>query len=95
MAGGYSMGKFISGLPTDNNLDNWANYAKRNSFDTSETKAQSRDDLAPCGRHDAENDWDSKNWHEAHKDREGRGWADMKATTADNTCTGKGGSKRD
>src|SRR6187200_990566 len=26
---------------------------------------------------------------------EGRGWADMKATTADNTFTGEGGSKRD
>jgi hypothetical protein len=25
----------------------------------------------------------------------GRGWADIKTTTADNTYTGKGGSKRD
>jgi len=29
------------------------------------------------------------------RDREGRGRADMKATTADNTYTGKGGTKRD
>jgi len=29
------------------------------------------------------------------RDREGNGWADMKATIADNTYTGKGGSKRD
>jgi hypothetical protein len=26
---------------------------------------------------------------------EGRGWADMKPTTADNTYTGKDGTKRD
>jgi hypothetical protein len=29
------------------------------------------------------------------RDTEGRGWADMKPTTADNTYTGKGGNKRD
>ena len=28
------------------------------------------------------------------KREEGRGWADMKRTTADNTYTGKDGSKR-
>jgi hypothetical protein len=48
---------------------------------------------APCGSHDAENDW-SSDWHQPQKDHEGRGWADMKPTNADNTYTGKGGSKR-
>ena len=54
---------------------------------------QCREQLA-LGRHDAENDYPDK-WQQPQKKNEGRGWADMKATTSDNTYTGKGGSKRD
>jgi len=41
-----------------------------------------------------ENDW-SDDWKQPQKDKEGRGWSDIKVTTADNTYTGKSGSKRD
>ena len=47
------MGKFISGLPTDNNLNKWADYAKRNSY--GDNKAQCREQLAPVGRGGREN----------------------------------------
>jgi hypothetical protein len=47
------------------------------------------------GRHDAENDWSDDKWQEPQKKTEGRGWADMKDTTADNTDTGNHESKRD
>jgi hypothetical protein len=87
------MCKFISGLPTQNNLDRWHSYAKQNSY--GDNKRQCRDQLAPAGRHDAENDWSDDRWQEPQKKTEGRGWADMNATTADNTYTGKVGSKRD
>jgi hypothetical protein len=86
------MSKYISGLPSDNNLDKSANYAKRNSY--GDNKRQCRDQLGPAGRHDAENDW-SDDWKQPQKDKEGPGWADMKATTADNTYTGDKGTKRD
>ena len=86
------MGKFISGLPNNTNLDKWADYAKRNSY--GDNKRQCRGQLARAGRHDAENDW-SDDWKQPQKDKEGRGWSDIKVTTADNTYTGKSGSKRD
>jgi hypothetical protein len=86
------MGKFISGLPTRNNLDKWHDYAKRNSY--GDNKRQCRDPLAPAGRHDAEDNWSDK-WQEPQRKSEGKCWADMKPTTADNTYTGKGGTKRD
>jgi len=57
------MGKFISGLPNNTNLDKWADYAKRGQ-------------LARAGRHDAENDW-SDDWQQPQKSEEGRGWADI------------------
>ena len=83
------MGKFISGLPTDNNLGKWADYVQRNSY--GDNKRQCREQLAPAGRHDAENDYPDK-WQVPQRKSEGRGWADMKPTTADNTFTG---NKRD
>jgi hypothetical protein len=85
------MGKFISGLPTQNNLDRWHSYAKQNSY--GDNKRQCRDQLNSGGRHDAKNHWSDK-WQEPQKKTEGRSWADMKATTADNTYTGKGGTRR-
>jgi hypothetical protein len=39
------------------------------------------------------NKHDDKDWRQPRRKEEGRGWA--KATTSDNTLTGKGGSKRD
>jgi hypothetical protein len=36
----------------------------------------------------------SDNWQQSRRKTKGRGWADMKATTAVNTFTGKGGPKR-
>jgi len=75
------MGKFVSGLPTDNNLGKWADYAKRNSY--GDNKRQCRDQLTPVGRGGRENDWSDDKWQEPQKKIEGRGWADMKATTAD------------
>src|SRR4029078_6890485 len=47
------------------------------------------------GRHDGENEWVAHKWQEPQKKTEGRGWADMKDTTADNTDTGNHESKRD
>jgi hypothetical protein len=68
------MGKFISGLlPTTT----WTNGT---------ITAQCRDQLAPAGRHDAENDG-SNDWQQPQRKSEGRGWADMKATT------GRGGKR--
>jgi hypothetical protein len=88
------MSKYISGLPTQNNLDKWASYAKRNSY--GDNKAQCREQLAPAGRHDREDDWipNSGDWQEPQKQSEGRGYADMRPTTADNTYTTNKGSKR-
>jgi hypothetical protein len=84
------MGKFISGLPTNHNLDKWADYAKRNSY--GDNKAQCREQLEPAGRHDREDDWipNSGDWQTDQKQSEGRCYADMKATTADNCFTGEG-----
>ena len=86
--------KYISGTATKNNLDKWAKYAKDASFDPSASRKQSKADLAPCGNHGREETY-SDDWQLADRTDRGRGWADMKATTADNTYTGKGGSKRD
>ena len=43
----FTTSKNISGLATKSNLGKWANYAKRNSFDQSASKRQSRADLGP------------------------------------------------
>jgi hypothetical protein len=86
------MGKYISGFAKESNLDNWASYAQKNSY--GDNKAQCKEQLAPVGRGDREDDWKADKWQEPQKKTEGRGWADMKATTADNTYTGNG-SKRD
>jgi len=52
-----------------------------------------KEQLAPTGRHDAENDYKRGDWQETQRQSEGRGWAAMKPTTADNTFTGKGVTK--
>ena len=84
------MGKYIS-LGKESNLDCWGDYAKRNSY--GHNKHQMKEQLAPTGRHDAENDYKRGDWQETQRQSEGRGWAAMKPTTADNTFTGKGVTK--
>jgi len=86
------MGTFINGLGRKSNLDKWASYAKKNSY--GDNAKQCKEQLAPAGRGDREDDWipNNKDWQE---DQHHKGWVDMKPTTADNTYTGKGGSKRD
>jgi hypothetical protein len=89
------MGKYISGFSKQSNLDAWSAYAKRNSY--GDNKAQATDILAPVeggGLHSRENDWSKDDWQVPQKDREGRGWCRMEPVAADNTFTGKGGSKR-
>jgi hypothetical protein len=85
------MGKYISGFAKETNLDKWADYARKNSY--GDNKPQAKDQLRPVGRGGRENDY-SDDWKQPQKKQEGRCWADMKATTADKTYTGKGGSKR-
>src|SRR5262245_52907560 len=86
--------RYISGLAKESNLDKWANCAKRNSFDQAESKRRSRHDLDASNTKGGKSDW-SDEGRVPQRQSEGRCWADMKATAADNTYTGKGRSKRD
>src|SRR5262245_12730566 len=85
--------RYISGLAKESNLDKWANYANRNSFDQADSKRQSRHDLDASNTKGRESDW-SDDGRVPQRRSEGRCWADIKATSAANTYTGKGGSKR-
>jgi hypothetical protein len=93
------MARQPGGIASAENLRDWANYAKSNSVEYGPIKAQSKEDLAPCGTYGRENDYivadEFSDWQEPVQKFEGRGWAKMSPTTADNTYTGKGGSKRD
>ena len=65
--------RYISGFPTSNNLDKWASYAKQNSFDPKESRAQSKRDLSEvkAGGRINSDDWQ----REPNKPYfEGRGW---------------------
>jgi hypothetical protein len=87
-----SKAKYISGFATENNLGQWANYAKGNSYQTD--KAQSKADLAPVqGWHDAEDQSDE--WPVPQRQEEGRGWAKINPAAKPNTYTTDKGSKRD
>jgi len=84
------MGKTIPGLGKQSNLDKWANYARKNSYDGNECRRQSRHDL------------DSSNIRETDdmavpdvKTKEGRGFYHPSDVSRTNSYTGKGGSKRD
>jgi len=48
------MANQLKGEGTKSNLRDWAEYAKRNSYDQSESKAQSKRDLAPVEKFVAE-----------------------------------------
>ena len=86
-------------MPTDNNLDKWASYAKRNSYDGSQCKAQSKRNLAPVkSLTNEEVIWSDDAWQTVPDESrvEGRGWALSDDRVAARNCyTGKGGNKRD
>jgi hypothetical protein len=85
--------KYI-GISNKENLAGWADYAKGNSY--MPDKAKLRDNLSGEGAAADYNNHDDKdNWRQPQRKEEGRGWAKANATTADNTYTGKDGSKRD
>lgn len=86
------MSKFNSGLPTDKNLDKWSDYAKRNSFNPRDSKAQSKRELGSVGKADAENDYipNSGDWQTEQKDREGKGYTFTNDLARQNSFTGKG-----
>lgn len=78
------MGKYISGKDTKG----WREYAKGNSY--SPDRGQLKHDIGCDGcKEDFESGIPDM---PTQKQSEGRGWADMKKTTADNTWTGKDGT---
>ena len=97
MANDKSIQKLHGGQPhgigNKSNLKDWADYAKRNSY--MPDKAQLKANLGTDGAKADYAAHDVKDWKQPQRKEEGRGWAKAKATTSDNTYTGKGGSKRD
>jgi hypothetical protein len=92
--------KYIGGEGTKSNLEKWASYAKRNSFDQSESKAQSKRDLAPVEKFHAEelsDDWSNASGQVVldKAKYEGKGWKHWSEVSKTNSYTGNGGSKRD
>jgi hypothetical protein len=82
------------GRGTQSNISDWQDYAKRNSFDQSDSKAQSRKDPAPVKAGQRISDW-SVDWQQPQKREEGKGWRHWSELSQRNSYTGKGGSKRD
>jgi hypothetical protein len=81
------------GISNNENLAGWADYAKRNSY-RCDKQALKRN----LGGEGAKADFaahDVEDWKQPQRKEEGRGSAYMKRTSADNTYTGKDGSKRD
>jgi hypothetical protein len=92
--------KYISGLAKKGNLDKWSDYASRNSYDQSESKAQSRKDLAPVRGYvgdELSDDWKNTSGRVVPEKAtyEGKGWKHWSDVSKTNSYTGKGGSKRD
>ena len=79
--------RYISGLAKESNLDKWANYAKRNSFDQSDSKRQSKADFAPVEAAGRINDW-SDDYRVAPKHQEGKGWVCANDLADRNTYSG-------
>ena len=88
------MAKQPKGRGTKSNISDWQDYAKRNSFDQSHSKAQSRKDLAPVKAGQRISDW-SDDWQQPQKDCEGKGWRHFSEVSERNSYPGKGGSRRD
>jgi hypothetical protein len=81
------------GISNKSNLAGWADYAKRNSYQCDDTQALKRGVDTEGAAADLKiNEAGAPSLKPYH---EGRGWAKMDKVTADNTYTGKGGSKRD
>ena len=93
------MARQPGGIASAENLRDWANYAKSNSVEYGPIKAQSKEDLAPCGTYGRENDYvqadQFADWQEPQKDSEGKGWRHWSEVSKRNSYTGKGGSRRD
>jgi hypothetical protein len=91
----------IKGEGTKSNLAQWADYASRNSYDASESKAQSKRDLGPVeGFHEEELSDDWKNTSDSGQvvpdsaKFEGRGWKHWSEVSKTNSYTGSKGSHR-
>jgi hypothetical protein len=91
------MANQLKGEGTKSNLRDWADYAERNSYDQSESKAQSRKDLAPVeGFHAEEVDYPEDARVVPEKATyEGKGWRHWSDVSKTNSYTGRGGSRRD
>ena len=89
------MANQLKGEGTKSNLRDWAEYAKRNSYDQSESKAQSRKDLGPVEKFHAEevdypDDWQTVPDKAKY---EGKGWRHFSDVSKTNSYTGKDGSR--
>jgi len=83
------MGKFISGIGKQSNLDKWASYAKQNSYGHNKPQAKRQLDGRDKG-HEADDGPTSV------RTKEGRGWAEFTSyCQRESAYTGKGASKRD
>ena len=82
------MGKYISGIAKESNLDKWANYAKQNSYGDNDRQGKSQLDSRDK-THEASDGPTSV------RTKEGQGWVITNYCAAENSYTGKGGSMRD
>jgi hypothetical protein len=94
------MANQLRGEGTKSNLREWADYCSRNSYDASESRAQSKRDLAPVEGFHAEelsDDWKNASGQVVPDSAkfEGKGWKHFSELSRTNSYTGKGGSKRD
>ena len=83
------------GRGTKSNISDWQDYAKRNSFDQADSKAQSRKDLAPIKAGERISDWSENDWQVPQKQEEGKGWYHPNKNSRDHSYTGDDGSTRD
>ena len=83
------MGKPISGIAKQSNLDKWANYAKKNSYGDNDRQGRSQLDSRDK-THEASDGPTSV------RTKEGRGWAEFTSyCQRESAYTGKRGSTRD
>jgi hypothetical protein len=91
------MANQLKGEGTKSNLHEWSEYARRNSYDQSESKAQSRKDWGRIESFHAEEvDYPEDARTVPEKATfEGKGWKHWSDVSKTNSYTGKGGSRRD
>jgi hypothetical protein len=83
------MGKSISGINKQSNLDKWANYAKKNSYGDNDRQGKSQLDSRDKTR-------EASDGPATVRTKEGQGWAEFTSyCQRESAYTGKGGSKRD